>query len=118
MGFINEINSKGTRNLRIVRVRKMRECNGCKKPINAEEYCLTVNPKSKARYWVCLDCVQSKLDAQEEEREKERLVSEYNRVKYELEHCIGINFDDEGGYYALQNYLVELERDMDKANLV
>lgn len=52
-----KLTAPGTRNFKIVSIKKDRYCEECSKLIKAKSRCYTINPKDKGRCWVCFDCM-------------------------------------------------------------
>lgn len=109
--YEKSINSKGSRNKRFVIIKENRVCHNCGNTINKGTKCLTLNPKMQARYWVCLNCVNKQLNLNKQEQD---LLKRYRQTLAEMNT---LAFDDEGGYMALQDYLVELEAEMNSAGI-
>lgn len=101
---------KNNKNYCVVTVRADRACGCCRKTIFKGEKALTTSSRTKGRRWFCNDCISKIKSIQAERNRQRRLKQEYINTVME-QKCLA--FGDEGGYLALQDYLGELESEMD-----
>lgn len=94
----------------IVKVKKDRVCKICGKKIKTGTHCITINPRHKPRYWICIKHANNN-----DVENKCHCYDQINHLKTILAN--DYDFDDEGKYYALVDVLTELqEENCDKCN--
>lgn len=77
------VERKGSRNLKFVRIKQDRQCDICGTVLKAGTTCLTVNVKFEPRRWRCDDCIQRRINYLNTHADKNN-----------------VTFGDEGGYMA------------------
>lgn len=102
------LDSKHIKSVKFVKVREIRQCKNCKKSIEKGRECLTVSKKYKGRFWLCLDCVQDRLELREKHNNKVQNLANARAFKNT------IAFGDEGGYMAACDWEAEAEAELDE----
>ena len=81
------VERKGSRNLKFVRIKQDRQCDICGTVLKVGTTCSTINVKFEPRRWRCDDCIQRRITYLNTRANKNNVA-----------------FDDEGGYMAAQEW--------------